>query len=53
MVAQECPLALALSIPTEQPIKLFLKPKMIYLTEKSDILEEFPIKTVSKWAIDK
>jgi hypothetical protein len=42
-----------LAIPTEQPIKLFLKPKMLYLTEKCNTLEEFPIRTVIKWAIDK
>ena len=53
MIAQNCPLALALAIPTEQPIKLFMKPKMIYLTEKCNILEEFSIRSIVKWAIDK
>lgn len=34
-ICDKCPLAMAVAIPTEQPVKLYLKPKKVYLTEKS------------------
>lgn len=52
-ICDKCPLAMAVAIPTEQPVKLYLKPKKIYLTEKSEIREEFAMKNIVKWAIDK
>jgi hypothetical protein len=36
-VCDKCPLAMAMAIPTEQAVKLFFKPKKIYLTEKGEI----------------
>ena len=38
-VCNECPLAMAMAIPTEQAIKLYFKPKKIYLTDKCEIKE--------------
>lgn len=38
-ICNECSLAMSIAIPTEQPIKLFFKPKKIYLTEKSNVVE--------------
>ena len=53
MLAEESPLALAMAIPTEQPTKLFFKPKAIYLAEKGNVLEEFPMRNLVKWAINR
>jgi hypothetical protein len=44
---------MSMAIPTEQTIKLFFKPKKIYLTEKCEIKEEFSMRNIVKWAIDK
>ena len=52
-ICDRCPLAMSMAIPTEQPIKLYFKPKKIYLTEKGEVREEFPMKTIVKWGIDK
>ncbi len=52
-ICDKCPLAMAVAIPTEQPVKLYLKPKKVYLAEKSQIREEFAMKNIVKWAIDK
>ena len=52
-ICDECPLAMSMAIPTEQAIKLYLKPKKIYLTEKCEVHEEFSMRSVIKWAMDK
>jgi hypothetical protein len=31
-ICDKCPLSMAMAIPTEQPVKLYFKPKKIYLT---------------------
>ena len=36
-ICNECPLAMAMGVPTDQAIKLLFKPKRIYLTEKGEI----------------
>lgn len=51
-ICEECPLSLSLVIQTEQNLKLFLRPKKIYLTEKNEIIEEIPIKKITKFAED-
>lgn len=52
-ICDKCPLAMAMAIPTEQAVKLFFKPKKIYLTEKGEIRDEFAMRSIVKWAIDK
>lgn len=52
-ICSKCPLAMSLAVPTDQPIKLFLKPKKIYLAEKCNIIEEYALRSIVKWAIDK
>lgn len=42
-----------MAIPTDQTIKLFLKPKKIYLAEKYQVKEQFTMRSIVKWAIDK
>ena len=44
---------MALSIPTDQVIKLYFKPKKIYLTDRNEIQEEFSMRNIVSWAIDK
>ena len=44
---------MAMAVPTEQPVKLFFRPKKIYLTEKGEIRDEFAMRSIVKWAIDK
>ena len=51
-ICEECPLCLSLVVQTEQNIKLFLRPKKIFLTEKGEIIEEIPIKKITKFAED-
>lgn len=52
-ICDNCPLAMAMAIPTDQAVKLFFKPKKIYLTEKGAIKEEFSMRNIVRWAIDK
>ena len=52
-VSQECPLAMAMAIPTDQVIKVYFKPKKIYLTDRNEIQEEFSMRNIVTWAIDK
>ena len=52
-ICDECPLAMAMGVPTDQAIKLYFKPKKIYLTEKGEIRDEFSMRVVEKWAMDK
>ena len=52
-ICDECPLAMSMAIPTEQAVKLYFKPKKIYLTEKCEVVEEFLMRSVVKWAMDK
>jgi hypothetical protein len=52
-ICNQCPLAMAMGVPTDQPIKLFFKPKKVYLTEKGETKEEFSMRVIEKWAIDK
>lgn len=44
---------MAMAIPTEQAIKLYFKPKKIYLTDRNEIQEEYSMKSIEKWAVDK
>ena len=44
---------MAMGVPTEQSIKIYFKPKKIYLTDKSEIIDQFSMKNIEKWAIDK
>lgn len=37
-ICSECPLSLTFAIPTEHSVKLFMKPKRIYLVEKGNIV---------------
>ena len=43
---------MSMAIPTEQNVKLFLKPKKLYLADKNEIIEEISIKNIVKWAVD-
>ena len=52
-VSSDCALAMAMGVPTEQAVKLYLKPKKIYLAEKGEVKEEFSMRNIEKWAIDK
>lgn len=45
-------LCMAMSIPTEQQIQLFLRPKRIVLAEKGIVHEEFSIRRILKWSTD-
>lgn len=45
-------LCMAMSIPTEQQIQLFLRPKRILLAEKGHIHEEISIRKILKWSTD-
>jgi hypothetical protein len=44
---------MAMAIPTEQAIKLYFKPKKIYLTDRNEIQEEYSMKNIEKWAVDR
>lgn len=44
---------MAMAVPTDQAIKLYFKPKKIYLTEKGEVREEYSMRVIEKWAIDK
>ena len=33
-------------------MKLFLKPKKLYLADKNEIIEEIDVKNIVKWAVD-
>lgn len=44
---------MAMAIPTDQVIKIYFKPKKIYLTDKNEIQEEYSMRNIEKWAIDK
>ena len=44
---------MAMGVPTEQALKIYFKPKKIYLTEKSEIRDEYSMRNIEKWAIDK
>ena len=44
---------MAMAVPTDQVIKLYFKPKKIYLTEKGEVKEEYSMRVIEKWAIDK
>lgn len=52
-IASKCQLAMSMAIPTENPIKLFFKPKKLYLAEKAMIVEEYSLRSIVTWAIDK
>jgi hypothetical protein len=43
---------MAMSIPTEQQVQLFLRPKRIIFAEKGIIHEEISIKKILKWSVD-
>lgn len=45
-ICGDCSLAMAMGVPTDQAIKLFFKPKKIYLTEKGEIREEFSMRVI-------
>jgi len=44
---------MAMGIPTDQALKIYFKPKKIFLTEKSEVKDEFSMRNIEKWAIDK
>jgi hypothetical protein len=44
---------MAMGVPTEQALKIYFKPKKIYLTERSEVREEYSMRNIEKWAIDK
>lgn len=47
---------MAMAIPADtiyKAIKIFFKPRRIYMTEKGVILEEYSLSSISKWSIDK
>ena len=43
---------MAMSIPTEQQVQLFLRPKRILLAEKGIVHEEISIRKILKWSTD-
>lgn len=43
---------MSVAIPTEQNIKLFLRPKTIFIADKNESVEEISIKDIIKWAVD-
>ena len=45
-------LCMAMSIPTEQQIQVFLRPKRVILAEKGTIHEEISIRKILKWSVD-
>lgn len=45
-------LCMAMAVPTEQQVQLFLRPKRIILAEKGVIHEEISIKKILKWSVD-
>lgn len=47
---EEAPLSLAISISTEQKVKLHFKHKTMYLTDDHEVVEEIPIKNIVKYA---
>lgn len=49
-ICSESSLSLTFAIPTEHTLKLFLKPKRIYLVEKGVIVAEHSIREISKWS---
>lgn len=52
MLGEESPLCMSFSVGTEQNIKIFMKQKFIYLVEKNEIVEEIPVKKITKYAED-
>jgi hypothetical protein len=50
IVVQNCPLALAFSISTEDDIKLHFKHKIMYFTRDHVVLQTIPIKSITKYA---
>lgn len=52
-ICSSCPLAMAMGIPTNQGIKLFLRPKWIILSLNSEVQEEYAIKQLGKWSCDR
>ena len=51
-ISQKSPLALSLTVPTDQNIRIHFRHTMIYLADNNSVIQQIPIRSITKYVED-